>query len=165
MDSKKWQTPKVIFQPEVYLGMQRGINQIVNAIRPTLGPFPRLVAIESTIRRDKTPELLDSGGLIARRVIQLRDRDEDVAAMYIRHMLWQLHEMLGDSGDLFGAQSVNEYQENTRAHRGLTYDASSIDVRWQPSTLPIGQKFGPVAPLFKNLDEKIVEEERSRLGK
>src|SRR5574341_223477 len=96
MQSKKWQTPKVIFQPDVYLGMQRGINQIVDAIRPTLGPYPRLVAIESTIRRDKTPELLDSGGLIARRVIQLQDRDEDVGAMYIRHTFWQLHEKLGD---------------------------------------------------------------------
>ena len=96
MCSKKWQIPKVTFQPEVYLGMQRGINQIVDAIRPTLGPCPRLVAIESAIRRDKTPELLDSGGLIARRVIQIQGRDEDVGAMYIRHMLWQLHEKLGD---------------------------------------------------------------------
>jgi chaperonin GroEL len=96
MGSKQWQTPKVVFQPEVYLGMQRGINQVVDAIRPTLGPCPRLVAIESTIRRDKTPELLDSGGLIARRVIQIQDRDADVGAMYIRHMLWQLHEKLGD---------------------------------------------------------------------
>jgi methionyl-tRNA synthetase len=47
----------------------------------------------------------------------------------------------------------------------LTYDASTIDVRWQSSQLPIGQKFGPVAPLFKKLDEKIVEEERAKLGK
>jgi methionyl-tRNA synthetase len=73
--------------------------------------------------------------------------------------------MLGYEGDLFGAQMINEYQESTRAHRGLTYDAASIDVCWQPSTLPIGQKFGIVAPLFKKLDEKIVEEERARLGK
>ncbi|HTP06649.1 MAG TPA: methionine--tRNA ligase [Anaerolineae bacterium] len=77
----------------------------------------------------------------------------------------RLHAMLGYSGDLFGKQIVNEYQESTRAHRGLTYDGSAIDVRWQPSALPIGQKFGAVAPLFKKLDEKIVEEERSKLGK
>jgi methionyl-tRNA synthetase len=77
----------------------------------------------------------------------------------------RLHEMLGYGGDLFGRQIINEYQESTRAHRGLTYDSSSIDVRWQPSQLPVGQKFGVVAPLFKKLDEQIVEEERSRLGK
>jgi methionyl-tRNA synthetase len=76
----------------------------------------------------------------------------------------RLHTMLGYSGDLLGTQIVNEYQESALTHRALTYDASAIDVRWQPSALPIGQKFGPVAPLFKKLDEKIVEEERSRLG-
>jgi methionyl-tRNA synthetase len=76
----------------------------------------------------------------------------------------RLHTMLGYGGDLFGTQIINEYQESTRSHCALTYDASSIDVHWQPSALPIGQKFGPVAPLFKKLDEKIVEEERSKLG-
>jgi methionyl-tRNA synthetase len=77
----------------------------------------------------------------------------------------RLHTMLGYNGDLFGTQIIAEYHESTRAHRGLTYDASSIDVRWQPSALPIGQKFGAVAPLFKKLDEKIIEEERSKLSK
>jgi methionyl-tRNA synthetase len=77
----------------------------------------------------------------------------------------RLHAMLGYGGDLFGQQIINEYQESTRMHRALTYDASRIDVRWQPGQLPVGQKFGAVAPLFKKLDEKIVEEERARLGK
>jgi hypothetical protein len=40
----------------------------------------------------KTPELLDNGGVIARRIIQLPDGDEDVGAMFVRHMLWHLHE-------------------------------------------------------------------------
>ena len=76
----------------------------------------------------------------------------------------RLHEMLGYSGDLFGKQIINEYQEPTRSHLGLTYDSSTITVRWQPSELLIGQKFGAVAPLFKKLDEKIVELERAKLG-
>ena len=96
MSNKKWQTPKVLFQPQVCQGMQRGINQIANAVRPTLGPFPRLVASESTISRGKKPELLDSGGTIARRIIQLQNRGEDVGAMLIRQMLWQLQERAGD---------------------------------------------------------------------
>ncbi len=76
----------------------------------------------------------------------------------------RLHEMLGHSGDLFGRQIVNDYREQTRSHLGLTYDRSSITVRWQPSQLPVGQKFSMVAPLFKKLDEKIVEQERAKLG-
>jgi chaperonin GroEL len=75
--------------------MQRGINQMVDAVRPTLGPRPRVVAIENVFR-DKTPELLDNAALIARRIIQLPDRDADMGAMLVRHMLWRLHEEVGD---------------------------------------------------------------------
>jgi chaperonin GroEL len=75
--------------------MQRGINQIIEAIRPTLGPRPRIVAIDR-ILDDRMPELLDNGGIIARRIIQLADRDEDVGAMFIREVLWRMHEQVGD---------------------------------------------------------------------
>ena len=77
----------------------------------------------------------------------------------------RLHTMLGYGGDLFGRQIIHEYQEATRAHLGLTYDSSTITVRWEPSQLPVGQKFGVVAPLFKKLDETIVDGERAKLGK
>jgi chaperonin GroEL len=88
-------TPGIIFQPATYRGMQKGINQMVEAIRPTLGPRPRLVAVERT-PNSKAPELLDDGGTIARRIIQISNRDADVGAMYVRHLLWQLHEKVGD---------------------------------------------------------------------
>jgi chaperonin GroEL len=88
------QTPKVVFQPTAYTHLQRGVNQLLEAIRPTLGPYPRIVA--STVANKDVPELLDDGGVIARRVIQLADRDADMGAMYIRHMLWRVHETVGD---------------------------------------------------------------------
>ncbi len=44
----------------------------------------------------KTPELLDKGGLIARRITDLPDRDADMGAMLLRQMLWQLYEDCGD---------------------------------------------------------------------
>jgi chaperonin GroEL len=90
----KLQRPKVIFQPTAYSHIQRGVNQLLNAIRPTLGPYPGIVA--STLVNQNTPELLDDGGLIARRVIQLADRDADMGAMVIRQMLWRVHETVGD---------------------------------------------------------------------
>ena len=93
--TSKQKTPRVVFQPSAYQGLQRGINQMVEAVRPTLGPLPRIVAIER-MTRSRTPELLDNGGVIARRIIQLPDRDEDVGAMFVRHMLWRLHEKVGD---------------------------------------------------------------------
>lgn len=86
---------RLVVQPQTYRGVQRGVDQLVNAIKPTLGPRPRSVGIESIVR-EKGPELLDNGAIIARRVIQLPDRDEDVGAMLVREMLWQLHEKVGD---------------------------------------------------------------------
>lgn len=86
---------RVVFQPATRRSMQQGINQIAQAIRPTLGPLPRIVAIDRT-GQEKRPELLDNGGLIARRIIQLQNRHADVGAMFIRDALWRLHDQVGD---------------------------------------------------------------------
>ena len=87
---------RVVFQPNTYQGMQRGINQIADAVRPTLGPIPRMVAITKTKPHDQTPEIFDRGGVIARRVQQIAGRDEDAGAMFIRQLLWRQHEYMGD---------------------------------------------------------------------
>jgi chaperonin GroEL len=42
------------------------------------------------------PEILDDGGTIVRRIIQVPDRDEDMGAMLVRHVLWDVHESVGD---------------------------------------------------------------------
>ena len=88
-------TGRVVFQPATHRRMQQGIDKIVGAIRPTLGPRPRIVAIER-ILDERMPELLDNGGTIAKRIIQLPDRDEDMGAMLVREMLWQLQDQVGD---------------------------------------------------------------------
>ncbi len=75
--------------------MQRGIQKITRAVRPTLGPLPKLVAIEKTGRSGK-PEILDCGGIIARRIIQIKGRDQDMGAMFLRQMLWRQYEKVGD---------------------------------------------------------------------
>jgi len=86
---------RVIFQPAAYQSIQKGIAVIVNAVRPTLGPLPRIVAIDRGID-GRAPELLDNGGVIARRIIALADPDEDMGAMLIRSLLWRLYDEVGD---------------------------------------------------------------------
>lgn len=90
-----FQAPGVVLQPQTYQGLMQGINILVSAIQPTLGPLPRFVGIESLSRSGK-PEILDSGGTIARRIIQIQGRNADVGAMFLRHMLWKLQERAGD---------------------------------------------------------------------
>lgn len=75
----------------------------------------------------------------------------------------RLHGTLGYSGQLFGTQQAEDRRGETLGHRALTYDGSSAVGRWEPSVLPPGQPLRPPEPLFKKLDESIVEQERTRL--
>ncbi len=93
--------------------MQRGIDRLVNAIRPTLGPIHRNVLIEKESKVGR-PELLDNGATIARRIIQLSDRDEDMGAMYLRQVLWSLHEKAGDGTATAAVLFQTIYNEGLR---------------------------------------------------
>ena len=89
-------TKMVIFQPDAHQAMLRGVNQIASALRCTLGPSSLHVVIEPAVDKHKPPELLESGGTIARRIIELADRDEDIGAMLARAMIYRQHEQVGD---------------------------------------------------------------------
>ena len=59
---------------------------------------------------------------------------------------------------------ATERHDETRSHRALTYDHSSAIGTWAPSALPPGQALRKPAPLFKELDESLIDEEYARLG-
>ncbi len=88
--------PKIVFQPEAQRCFQAGANLLTKAVQTTLGPVPRNVAVSELFQRGKPPELLDDAATIARRIIQLPQRGQDVGAMYVRQMLWSLHKETGD---------------------------------------------------------------------
>ena len=77
----------------------------------------------------------------------------------------QLHQHLGYEGTLFGQSHTATFkEEGGRSHEALCYDSSSATGAWKPSQLPPGQPLRKPAPLFKKLDESVVEEERARIG-
>ena len=137
------QTPGVIFQPQIHLRMQKGINQIVDAIRPTLGPRPRQVAVEK-MPRTNSPELLDCGGLIARRIIDLKDPDENVGAMFLRGALWRLYEKVGDGTASAAVMFQSIYNQ------GLRYIAAGGNAMLLRGHLEEGLKV-----ILKTLDELV----------
>lgn len=111
----KWQKPGVVFQPHVHTSIQSGVNQIVEAIGPTLGPTPRIVLYDTTVGiTGRLPELLDNGGVIARRILGISDRDADVGAMLLRHMLWRQHEDVGDGSATAAVLFQTIYNEGVR---------------------------------------------------
>jgi methionyl-tRNA synthetase len=76
----------------------------------------------------------------------------------------KLHELLGYEGWLAGPLLFREEAEDDGStHRVLTGDYDTWSGRWEPSALPPGQKIQQPGPLFKKLDEKVVEEELARL--
>lgn len=112
--------PEVVFTPRAREGLIRGADRLANALRPTLGPTPRLVAVDK-IAGSGAPELLDDGATIARRIIQLPDRDEDMGAMLLRHLLWRVHEEVGDGT----ATTAVLFQAGVRA--SYRYVAAGLD--------------------------------------
>jgi methionyl-tRNA synthetase len=96
-------------------------------------------------------------------ILRVVDNLKTILAPILPHTAQQLHEYLGYEGQLFGTQHVVEYQEETRGHRALAYDHSGAVGNWTKSELSPGQALRQPAPLFKKLDESVIEEEYARL--
>jgi methionyl-tRNA synthetase len=96
-------------------------------------------------------------------ILRVVDNLKTILAPILPHTAQQLHEYLGYDGQLFGTQQVVVYEEETRSHRALTYDHTQAVGTWAKSELPPGQALREPAPLFKKLDESVVEEEYARM--
>jgi len=98
------------------------------------------------------------------RSVRVVDNLKTILAPVLPHTAQKLHEYLGYEGQLFGTQQVVEYEEETRSHEALTYDHSGAVGTWTKSELLPGQALREPAPLFKKLDESVIEDEYARLG-
>jgi methionyl-tRNA synthetase len=96
-------------------------------------------------------------------ILRAVDNLKTIVSPILPHTAQKLHEFLGYDGQLFGAQQVVEYEEEARSHQALTYDHSGAIGAWAKSELPPGQALREPAPLFKKLDESVIEEEYARL--
>jgi len=76
----------------------------------------------------------------------------------------KLHQCLGCEGSLMGQSRIETFEEDGKTHDALVYDPPTADVSWAPSSLPAGHALNKPEPLFKKLDESMVEEELARLG-
>ncbi|MEP7134993.1 MAG: methionine--tRNA ligase [Chloroflexota bacterium] len=76
----------------------------------------------------------------------------------------RLHDFFGHETPLFGEQYTETVKDSLGEHTVLRY--KGVDgIQWKPSDLKPGQKLNQPGPLFKKLEESVVEEERARLGK
>ena len=78
----------------------------------------------------------------------------------------KLHQYLGYDTPLFGEQYIEEVKDSLGTHDVLRYrPPADLEPKWTPSRLEPNQALRQPGPLFKKLEESVIEEERARLGK
>jgi methionyl-tRNA synthetase len=80
----------------------------------------------------------------------------------------KLNGFLGYETPLFGEQYIETVTDSLGEHTVLRYRVGRDAIpphQWQPSNLQPGAKLNQPAPLFKKLEESVIEDERARLGK
>ena len=76
----------------------------------------------------------------------------------------RLHSYLGYTQPLFGKQVTEVIQDDLGEHTVLRYRPETASGRWAPSQLQPGQALEKPEPLFRKLDESLVDEEKSAPG-
>jgi methionyl-tRNA synthetase len=76
----------------------------------------------------------------------------------------RLNVIFGYEGPLFGTSYTETEKDNLGEHLTLKYRGIESE-QWKPSQLKPGGKLNIPTPLFKKLEESVIEEERARLGK
>lgn len=87
--------PGVVFSDEALPRMKKGWDMIADTLALTLGPRTGYVLLQGEARPNKVERLSDSA-TIARRILQIPGREEDMGAMMMRHMAWRVHKEIGD---------------------------------------------------------------------
>jgi methionyl-tRNA synthetase len=96
--------------------------------------------------------------------LQAIDHLKVIFAPFLPFTAERLHQALGYSAPLFGESRVVQFSEDEGGHKALIYDAAHASGTWQPGHLPPGQALRTPEPLYRKLDDSVVEAERARLG-
>ena len=136
--------------------------------RAALGEAMRLSSEVNQYVSDQAPWALvktdrDRAGTVLYVSLRAVDSLKVIFTPFLPHSSQTLHELLGYDGWLAGPlefRTVDE--EGGRTHDVLTGDYAEWTGSWQPSELAPGQKLREPTPLFKKLDESIVDDELGR---
>lgn len=113
----------------------------------------------STIKKDKT-----AAAASIYTALQAIDSLKMLFAPFLPFSSERLHTYLGYTWPLFGEQYIETIQDDLGEHSVLRYRTGQSNGRWEPGRLDPGGILREPAPLFRKLDNSIVEAERARLG-
>ncbi|MBI2759658.1 MAG: methionine--tRNA ligase [Chloroflexi bacterium] len=116
----------------------------------------------SAIKVDK-----DSAAKTVYTALKAIDSLKVIFAPFLPFTCEKLHGFFGYETPLFGEQYTETVKDSLGEHTVLRYRRGESETRpqWEPSELQPGKKLNQPAPLFKKLEETVIDEERARLGK
>ncbi|MCW5848999.1 MAG: chaperonin GroEL [Anaerolineae bacterium] len=117
-------TPQLLHNTIATAALKRGFDQMARLLALTLGPTQGNVVIPSNL--NGKPEVLNDAATIARRVLQLPDRAEDVGAMILRHLVWRMNQRAGDGSAMAAVLAQALLAE---AHRVVVAGANPMLVK------------------------------------
>jgi methionyl-tRNA synthetase len=106
----------------------------------------------------------DSAALTIYTALKAIDSLKVIFAPFLPFTCERLNGFFGYEIPLFGESYTEMVQDNLGEHLVLKY-RSEESSNWKPSQLKPGGKLNAPAPLFKKLEESVIDEERARLGK
>jgi methionyl-tRNA synthetase len=95
--------------------------------------------------------------------LRVIDSLKTIFAPFLPFTSEKLHSYFGYENPLFGGQYTEDVSDSLGTHKVLRYRGIK-GLQWKPSELNPGTKLNQPGPLFKKLEEKVIEEERARLG-
>jgi methionyl-tRNA synthetase len=137
--------------------------------RAALAEAMRLASTVNTYVSDQAPWALvktdrDRAATVLFVALRAVDSLKTMFTPFLPHTSQVVHELLGYEGFIAGPLVFREVEEEDgRKHEILTGDYRSWVGSWSPSELPPGQALQEPRPLFKKLDDSVVEEELARM--
>ncbi len=133
------------------LGEAMKLATVVNQYLDTNAPW-------SAIKTDK-----DGASKTVYTALKAIDSLKVMFAPFLPFTCEKLHGFFGYETPLFGEQYTETVKDSLGEHTVLRYKPVA-GLKWKPSELKSGKKLNQPAPLFKKLEEAVIEEERARLG-
>jgi methionyl-tRNA synthetase len=145
-----------------------GAHLEAGRFRAALAEAMRLASTVNQYISDQAPwALVKSDQVRAGTVLYVSLRAVDslktIFMPFLPHTSQQVHELLGYDGVIAGPVEFQEVEDDGAVHEILTGDYSDWVGSWEPSDLRPGQALREPRPLFKKLDESIVDEELRRM--
>ncbi|MFN8448799.1 MAG: TCP-1/cpn60 chaperonin family protein [Anaerolineae bacterium] len=114
----------VLKSPSLHRHLKDGFNALGDILAVTLGPTGRHVLIENSATGK--PEMFSDGATIARRIIEVPGRAQNVGLMMMRNLIWETHLQAGDGTAIAAVLAQAIYNE---AYKLRAAGANVMDLR------------------------------------